>query len=119
MSEKNRRFRRHQQVNEQTDESTNTPQKENRKQYSDNELDDPSTDGLDSNVKTRRRSIFGSIKFKKDKVPLPRPSSACGIDQLDEKQHRKSRQSTNGSIRPARVNIFFKTYLKKTIILIL
>jgi hypothetical protein len=54
------------------------------------------------------------MKFKKDKVSLPRPSSARVIDHLDEKQqHRKNQQSTNGSMRPARVNIFFK-YLEKT-----
>jgi hypothetical protein len=75
-------------------------------------LNNPSTDGLNSNVSTQRKNILNSFKFKKNKVPLPRPSSAGRIDQLDEKQHRKNRQTTNGTLRPARVNILFRKFKK-------
>jgi hypothetical protein len=118
ITEGSRRHRRRQhQLNEQTQESSNHAlqlsksidtsmlQFKNQNQdqkYSENELDSPQIDPYNSNTSLRRKNFFQSFKFKKDKVPLPRSSSACG----DEKQNQKNRRSAGGSLRPARVHIF-------------
>ena len=77
----------------------------NKQQQSDNELDSPQIDAYGSNTSVRRKSIFQSLKLKKEKIPLPRPSSALGSERDNEKQNRKHRRSTGGTLRPARVSI--------------
>jgi hypothetical protein len=101
ISEDSRRHRRHhhQQLNQQTKESSQhvlSPSKE---------FDSPQIDTYSSNISFHRKNIFQSLKLKKTKVPLPRPSSASGIEHIDEKQQRKNRRTASGSLRPARVNI--------------
>ena len=77
-------------------------------QQSESELDSPITaDPYGSTSSLRRSGIFQSLRSKKDKIPLPRPSSARGRETDDEKQQRKSRRSFRGSLRPARVRIEF------------
>lgn len=63
--------------------------------HSENVLDSPQ-------ISLHRRNIFQSLTSKKNKVPLPRPSSVDTSEHIDNKQRRK----TSGSLRPARVNIF-------------
>ena len=100
MSEDSRRRRRrhhHQQSIEQTEQSSKTT--------------DPTTveDQSNSTSSGRRGSIFRSFKSKKEKIPLPRPSSACDSARPDEKQDRKRRPSTSiGKLRPGRVNITYR-----------
>lgn len=95
MSEDNRRHRRrHHQVVEQTEQTPDL-------------ASHPPIDPPNSSNSRRRGSIFQSFKSKKDKVPLPRPSSACASERADEKQDRKRRPSTSLSkLGPRRVNIF-------------
>lgn len=114
-SRRRRRRRRHH-LNEQTHESskhtlqlsksidTSILHYQNQgEKYSENEFDSPQIDPYSSNTSLRRKNFFQSLKLRKDKVPLPRSSSACAGD---EKQNKKNRQSTGGALRPARVNIF-------------
>jgi hypothetical protein len=68
-----------------------------RQQQSENEIDP-----YGSTTSLRRSGIFRLSKSKKDKIPLPRPSSARGRETDDEKQ-KKSRRSAAGNLRPARV----------------
>jgi hypothetical protein len=87
------------------DASSHTFKKRNQQQHqSDNELDSPQMDRYSSNTPFRRKNIFQSLKFKKDKIPLPRPSSAHGDEPDTEKQNRKNRRSVGGTLRPARVS---------------
>lgn len=75
-----------------------------QQQQSESELDSPLADPYGSTSSLRRSGIFQSLKLKKDKIPLPRTSSARGRDTDDEKQQqRKSRRSFG--LRPARVKI--------------
>ena len=96
-SEDNRRHRRrhrHQTVEEIEQSSKNTDSSSH-----------PPIDPLNSHNSRRRNNIFQSFKSKKEKIPLPRPSSAC-MERSDEKPDRKRRPSTSlGKLRPARVNI--------------
>ena len=118
MSEDSRRRRRRQHLSGQTYESskhtvqlsksidTSILHSQNQNQeekYSENDFDSPQIDPYSSNTSLGRKSFFQSLKLRKDKVPLPRSSSACGGD---EKQNKKNRQSPGGVLRPARVNIF-------------
>ena len=110
ISETSRRHRRrHQPVNEQ---DNNQQQK-----YSDNELDNPQIDSFNPNGSFRRKSIFKSFKSKKEKIPLPRPSSASFDRHPDEKQqqqqHRKNQRVSSGTLRPARVNNFIEFTSKR------
>ncbi len=75
-------------------------------------MDNGSIDGLNYNVSSQRKNTLRSLKSKKEKVSLPRPSSASGNEHLDEKQHRKNRQAASGTLRPARVNIPFRKFEK-------
>ncbi len=126
MSEDSRRRRRRRHhLNEQTHESskhtlqlsksidTSILHYQNQgEKYSENEFDSQQIDPYSSNTSLRRKNFFQSLKLRKDKVPLPRSSSACAGD---EKQNKKNRQSTGGALRPARVNIFIsnvKTFHK-------
>jgi hypothetical protein len=98
------RRRRHQQLSEQTQESSQhvlSPSKSMDLSilHSKNELDSPQ-------ISFHRKNIFQSLKLQKNKVPLPRPSNVDAAEHIDEKQRRKNRRITNGSLRPARVNIF-------------
>ncbi|CAF1157119.1 unnamed protein product [Adineta ricciae] len=110
-----RRRRGHQQLNQQSHEPTRHDLQastsvdasvlhfRNRQfQQSESEMDSPQIDQYDS-TKTRRRSgIFQSLKLKKNKIPLPRPSSAQREETDDDKQQRKNRKTTGGTLRPAR-----------------
>ena len=105
-SRRNRRIRRR--INEQTQEtsqpkllssiSVDSPGlyfKNRQQQQSEN-------DPYGSTTSLRRGSFFRSSKSKKDKIPLPRPSSAQGIRD-DDKQQKKGRKSVSRSLRPARI----------------
>jgi hypothetical protein len=72
-------------------------------QQSESEIDSPQIDPYGSTTSLRRTGIFRSLKLKKDKIPLPRPSSAQGRETDDEKQQKKTRKSFRGTLRPARV----------------
>jgi hypothetical protein len=121
ISDASRRHRHHQ-LNGQTQvfqSSISTdppiPPSQNRNQqqkHSDNELDSTQIDSYKSNLPFRRKNIFQSLKLKKEKIPLPRRASA-GIDErIDEKQNRKNRRMTSGSLRPARVNILILNFIQ-------
>ncbi|CAF3109817.1 unnamed protein product [Rotaria sp. Silwood2] len=116
MSEDTRRHRRrHHRISEQIPESSQYgPQlsknmdssavrsKNRQQQQSENDTDSPQIDPYGSTTSLRRSGIFQSLKLKKDKIRLPRPSSARGGEPDDEKQQKKSRKSTGGTLRPAR-----------------
>ncbi len=76
-----------------------------RPQQSESEMDSPQIDPYGSTTSLRRSGIFRSSKSKKNKIPLPRPSSAHGRETDDEKQQKKNRRSGGGTLRPARVKI--------------
>jgi hypothetical protein len=117
ISEDNRRNRRiRQRINEQTQEApqhklqssksidgTVAHSKKRQQQQSENEMDSPQIDPYGSTTSLRRGSFFRSSKSKKDKITLPRPSSARGGEPDDEKQQKKGRRSVGGNLRPARV----------------
>jgi hypothetical protein len=115
-SRRNRRIRRR--INEQTQEtsqpklqssiSVDSPGiylKNRQQQQSETEADSPQIDPYGSTTSLRRGSFFRSSKSKKDKITLPRPSSARG-ERDDDKQQKKGRKSVSGSLRPARVRHF-------------
>ncbi len=118
ISEDSRRRRRHRpQINTQTQESiqhTLPPSKSmetsalyfknpRQSQQSENEMDGSQGDPYDSTASRRRSGIFQSLKLKKNKIPLPRPSSARGEESNDERQQKKNRKIIGGTLRPARV----------------
>ncbi|CAF1086039.1 unnamed protein product [Rotaria sordida] len=116
ISEDSRRHRRlHHRINEQTPESSqygrqssktidssSVRSKNRHQQQSENDTDSPQVDPYGSTTSLRRSGIFQSLKLKKDKIRLPRPSSARGGEPDDEKQQKKSRKSLGGTLRPAR-----------------
>ena len=77
----------------------------NRPPQSESEMDSPQIDPYGSTTSLRRSGIFQSLKMKKERLSLPRTSSARGRDTDDEKQQKKNRKSTGGTLRPARVRI--------------
>jgi hypothetical protein len=85
----------------------------NRRQQLDNEMDSPQADPYGSATSLRPSSFFQSLKPKRDKIPLPRPSSALGGVADDEKQQRKNRRSVGGTPRPARVSTFLSDILRR------
>jgi len=93
----NRRHRRRQHQQQE--------QEQDQKQC-DTDIENCQQETFNPNGSFRRRSIFKSLKLKKDKIPLPRPSSACGNEPSDEKQHRKNQRNSSGTLRPSRVNHF-------------
>ena len=48
-------------------------------------------DMYSSNTSLARKNPFQSLKSKKERVPLPRPSSAGGSEHFDAKEHKKDR----------------------------
>lgn len=62
---------------------------------------------IDSNPSSPRKNMLQSLRLNKDKVSLPRPTSAFDNEHTNEKQHRKNRPISGGSLRPARVKSFF------------
>lgn len=118
ISEDSRRHRRrHHKISEQLQESSkHTLQssismdastshlKKRQQQQSENEADSPRIDPYGSTTSLRRSGIFQSLRSKKDKVPLPRPSSARGREADVEKRQKKSQKETKGSLRPVRVS---------------
>lgn len=100
LADNNRRHRRRLQQ-----QQINQDNVQQEKQFdTDVEYSQPET--FNPNGSFRRRSIFKSIKLKKDKIPLPRPSSASGNEPSDEKQQRKNQRISSGTLRPSRVNHF-------------
>jgi hypothetical protein len=112
ISETSRRHRRrHQPVNEQPPPSQDNDQQQ---KYSENDLDSQQADSFNANGSFRRKSIFKSFKLKKEKIPLPRPSSASTDRHPDEKQqHRRNSRVASGTLRPARVNTFIQFTSKR------
>ena len=70
-----------------------------QRQQSENEIDP-----YGSTTSLRRSGIFRFGKSKKEKLALPRPSSARGRETDDEKPQPKARKSIGGTLRPARVS---------------
>jgi hypothetical protein len=114
---RNRHRRRR--INQQTQESsphifhssksmdTSVRSFKSHRQQSESEMDSPQPDLYGSTTSLRRSGIFKSLKSKKEKISLPRPSSARARETDEEKPPRKNRKSTGGNLRPARVRINF------------
>lgn len=101
ISETSRRSRRHRpRFNESVQESLK------RNEYSQTELNQAMTDSFNGNISTRRRSIFHSLKLKKDKTFLPRPTSFDADQIVDEKQNRKGQRLPSAPLRSAKVRHF-------------
>ncbi|CAF3715851.1 unnamed protein product [Rotaria sp. Silwood1] len=117
ISEHSRRHRRpHHRISEQISEfsqygpqssktmdSSSSIRSKKNQQQSENDTDSPHIDPYGSTTSLRRSGIFQSLKFKKDKIRLPRPFNERE-DPNDEKQQKKNRKSTGGTLRPARVS---------------
>ncbi|CAF0904344.1 unnamed protein product, partial [Rotaria sordida] len=116
ISEDSRRHRRHR-LNEQTQQSSkhvfqssnnmddsiihfNNRNQQNK--YSENESNNSQINLYNSDISVRRKSIFHSLKLKKDKIPLSRPSSVDIGNVVDQKQNRKNRLLSSGTLRPAK-----------------
>ncbi|CAF1115815.1 unnamed protein product [Rotaria sordida] len=116
ISEDSRRHRRHR-LNEQTQQSSkhvfqssnnmddsiihfNNRNQQNK--YSENESNNAQINLYNSDISVRRKSIFHSLKLKKDKIPLSRPSSVDIGNVVDQKQNRKNRLLSSGTLRPAK-----------------
>lgn len=106
-----RRHHHHQQSHEQNQEIISQPHKP-----AESDLDG---EPMDPNASFRRKSLFKSLKLKKDKIPLPRPSSASGNEQLDERQAGKNARIPSGTLRPSRVNHFCPLNALSTVIFVL
>ncbi|CAF1000555.1 unnamed protein product [Adineta steineri] len=122
--EDSRRHRRHHaQINKPTQESVqhvlqtsksvdpsmfNSKNRQLQQQQSESEMDNSQLEPYGSTKIRRRSGIFQSLKLKKNKIPLPRPSSAQREDPSDDKQQNKNRKTTGGTLRPARslLNLF-------------
>lgn len=85
------------------DSSTLRSRNRHAQQQSESEADSPQADAYNATPTRRRSGIFQSLKLKKNKVPLPRPTSARKEGQDDERQQEKTRKSTSGTLKPARV----------------
>ncbi|UJR13625.1 hypothetical protein I4U23_000638 [Adineta vaga] len=82
--------------------------KNRQSQQSESEMDSPQIDQYNSTTTRRRSGIFQSLKLKKNKIPLPRPSSAQKDEHDNDKQQRKNHKTNGGTLRPARslLNLF-------------
>ncbi|CAF4592386.1 unnamed protein product [Rotaria sp. Silwood1] len=70
--------------------------------YSENEWNNSQIGFYNLNISSGRKSIFHSLKLKKDKTPLSRLSSADIGKDVDEKQNQKIRRLPSGTLRPAK-----------------
>ncbi|CAF2328547.1 unnamed protein product [Rotaria sp. Silwood2] len=117
ISEDSRRYHHHNHLNEQSQESSkhvfqssknmndsiiHFKNRNQQNKYTENEWNNSEIDFNNSNISSRRKSIFHSLKLRKDKISLSRPSSINISDDVDKKENRKNRRLPSGTLRPAK-----------------
>jgi hypothetical protein len=95
--EDNRRSRRH-------DQHFNNQYQQQK--HSENESDSKKIDSYNSNIPHYRKNSFQLLRIKKDKIPLPRPSSSCWEEHINENQYQTNRPVTAEPRGSTKVNIF-------------